>query len=121
MMAKKKENFLDYVPRHSKLFPWTENEKKHVEIIIKNKGIINKLAQTFFKKPKYSNIELDDLGSFIWKQIDGKKNVHEIGKLVKNEFGEDAEPLYNRLVTFVGILHRNKFIVYENKIKKHDK
>ena len=55
------------------------------------------------------------MGSFIWQQIDGKRNVYEIGQLLKQEYGKEAEPLYERLCTFVKSLHNSCFIVYENK------
>jgi hypothetical protein len=44
--------------------------------------------------------------------------VYEIGQRVKEQFGDKAEPLYERLSTYIKILHENKFVVYMNKIKK---
>ena len=83
-----------------------------------NLGLFNRIAQVIAKKPRYSYIELDDFGSFVWKQIDGKRTIYEIGQLVHDEFGDKAEPLYNRLVGFIRTLHENRFVVYANKIKK---
>lgn len=114
----RKDNFLDYIPKHNSLFEWKENEKKHVEVIVHNKGLFNRIAQIFFRRPKVSRIELDDMGTFIWKQIDGQRSVFEIGKIVKDEFGDKAEPLYVRLSAYIRSLHENRFIVYENLIKK---
>lgn len=119
-MAKNKENFLDYIPRPNALYEWKTNDVGNIEIRVHNKGVFNKLAQVFFKRPKYSNIELDEFGSFVWKSMDGKRSIYEIGKSVKENFGEKAEPLYERLAAFIKILHNNHFIVYENKIAKKD-
>lgn len=85
-----------------------------------NKGVFNKIAQVLFKKPKYSYIELDEFGSFVWEQMDGKKTIYEIGTLVKERFGDKAEPLYERLSQYIKILHNNHFIVYENKLRKKE-
>lgn len=115
---KRKENYLDYIPKQNRLFPYRENEKGNVEIERKNKGLFNRIAQLFFRRPKVSYIELDAFGSFIWKQIDGEKDVYEIGKLVKAKFGQDAEPLYERLTKFLHILRSNEFILYVNLQKK---
>lgn len=116
--GRKKENYLDYVPRHNTLFPWKEAENGTVEIRMRNLGLTNRIAQKFFKKPAVSTISLDELGSFIWKEIDGKKTIYEIGILLKQRFGDRAEPLYERLSGFTKTLHNQKFIVYENKIRK---
>ncbi|MBQ4522326.1 MAG: PqqD family protein [Lachnospiraceae bacterium] len=111
-MAKKKENYLDFIPRANVLFEWKKNKEGKVEIKVQNKGIFNKIAQIFFKRPKYSFIELDEFGSFIWEQMDGRKTIYEIGNEVKKQFGAKAEPIYERLSQFIKILHKNHFVVY---------
>ncbi len=117
-MAKKKENYLDYIPKHNALFEWSEDKKGKVTVKVLNRGLYNRIAQIFFKRPKYSNIELDEFGSYVWKQIDGVRNVYEIGSLVKEHFGDKAEPLYERLAKFITILRNNGYVVYVNKQKK---
>lgn len=117
-MAKKKENYLDYVPKHNSLFEWNKNEQGSVVIKVLNRGLFNRIAQIFFRRPKVSNIELDEFGSFVWEQIDGVRNVHEIGVLVKGHFGAKAEPLYERLAKYITILRNNGYVVYVNKMKK---
>ena len=90
-MAKKKDNYLDYIPRPNTLFECNKNKDGKIEIKMHNKGVFNKIAQMLFKKPKYSYIELDEFGSFVWEQMDGKKTIYEIGTLVKEKFGDKAE------------------------------
>ena len=119
MGEKKQENFLDYVPKRNQLYEWDLNQKKHVEIAVVNRGMFNRMAQIIFRKPKVSKIELDDLGSFIWQELDGVKTVFEIGTAVKGKCGKKAEPLYERLCEYIRILHNNRFIVYENKKRKN--
>ena len=115
-MAKKKaDNFLDYIPKHNSLYEDRTNEKGMIEVGMLNRGLFNRIAQILFKRPKISWIELEGMGSFIWNQIDGKRNVYEIGKLVKEKYGQEAEPLYERLSTYIKTLHNSCFIVYENK------
>lgn len=112
------ENYLDYIPKHNSLYEYTTNDKRHIEIRVQNKGLFNRIAQLFFKRPKYSNIELDDFGTFVWNHIDGEATIYDIGKMIKAQFGEAAEPLYERLSHFIQTLHGNGFIVYVNKLKK---
>ena len=99
----KKRNFLDYIPRINEKNAWEENNNI-VTIIMEHKGFYNKLAQIAFKTPKISRIDLDEFGSFVWKCIDGTRTVHDISVLVKEEYKEKAEPLYERLVKFFQIL-----------------
>lgn len=120
-MAKEQENFLDYIPKHNALFEFRENHVGNIEVKVQNKGFFNKVAQVFAKRPKFSYIELDEFGSFIWREMDGQKSVYEIGQQVKQEFGEKAEPLYERLSEFIKILHKNHYVVYQNKLKKKER
>jgi hypothetical protein len=115
MARKKADNFLDYIPKHNTLYEYRTNDKGLVEVKVVNKGMFNRIAQIFFKRPKISWIELPGMGSFIWNQIDGKRNVYEIGQLLSAAYGKKAEPLYERLCTFIKSLHNSCFIVYENK------
>lgn len=112
----KKENYLDYTPKHNELFPYRRNQKGLVELTIYNKGMFNRLAQFFFKRPRTSQIELDRFGSFAWSCMDGKRSIYDIGKMVNKKFGAEAEPLYERLTKYCKILHDNHFIVYVNKM-----
>lgn len=116
-MAGKKENYLDYIPKHNSLYTWDKTEDGLVTIKVHNRGLFHKIAQIFFKKPKYSYIHLEEFGSFIWEQIDGVKTVYEIGQAVKDHFGQKAEPLYERLSKYMVTLRNNGYILYVNKTK----
>lgn len=106
---KNKKNALDLIPVISDRNKWDEADGI-VTIHMEHKGFYHRFAQLFFKTPKVSHIDLDEFGSFVWKNIDGQKSVYEISALVKNKFGEKAEPLYERLLKFFMILKNNKFI-----------
>lgn len=109
---KKKENFMDYIPCCNPAYTWDVDENGIVTVHVVNTGFYNRLTQILFKKPRISHIKLDGYGSFVWKQIDGKKTVFEISKLVKEKFGQEAEPLLERLVKYFQILYQNQFIGY---------
>ena len=67
-------------------------------------------AKKILKKPKVSQIHLDEMGNFVWPLIDGTRTVYEIAKLVKAEFGDKAEPLYDRLVQYIRNLEAYGFV-----------
>ncbi|MBE6701517.1 MAG: PqqD family protein [Ruminococcaceae bacterium] len=104
-----RENYLDNIPVKNESLSSSEEEGV-VTLEIENKGLFNHIAQKLFKKPKVSYVHLDELGSFIWKQIDGKRDVTAIAELVDEKFGEKAHPLYERLSQYISILNSYNFI-----------
>lgn len=114
-MAKQKRNFLDYVPQKNKDNKWTKEKNELITIHAVHKGFFSLLAIKCFARPRVSHIHLDEYGSFVWKQIDGKKTIGQLAEIIKSEYGAGAEPLYNRLVHYMKVLYNNKLIVWEKK------
>lgn len=110
MEKKSSKNYLDIVFRRSKKYNWDKDEEGNVTIYIENRGPFNRVAQKLLKKPKVSQLHLEEMGNFIWPLIDGEKSVFDIGQLVKEHFGEDAEPLYPRLAKYIKTLEDYGFI-----------
>ena len=79
---------------------------------------MNTIAQKVFGKPRFTKVHLDAQGTFIWPLIDGEKTVADIAALVKEEFGEKAEPLYPRIVKYFQIVESYNFIEFINKPEK---
>ncbi len=104
------ENFLEKIPLRPQHIPWSKDDKGIVTLDIENKGVFNRIAQKLLKKPKVTHVHLDEMGSFIWPLLDESRNIIELGKLVKEHFGDKAEPLYERLVKYLKILESYKFI-----------
>ncbi len=108
---KNKENYLEKIPFRNPNIAW-KDENGNITIEIENKGIFNRIAQTLFKKPKISYIHLDEFGNFIWSIIDGKSNIIELGKKVEQQFGDKAQPLYERLSQYIKTLENCGFIKF---------
>ena len=108
------ENYLERVPVRADI-KWSKDDEGKVTLEIENKGFFNLVAQKLFKKPKISYVHLDETGSFVWPVIDGKLSIIEIGKLVEEEFGEKANPLYERLATYFRILDSYGFIKWNKE------
>ncbi|MBQ2898082.1 MAG: PqqD family protein [Clostridia bacterium] len=103
------QDFLEKKPKRAVHIKW-HIENDVVTLEIENKGFFNRIAQKFFKKPKTSYIHLDEMGSFIWKHLDGETSLVDIGKLVEEKFGEKANPLYERLSKYISILQSYGFV-----------
>ena len=110
-------NYLEKVPMRPDGMDWKADEQGIVTLYIKNKGLFNRIAQKFFKKPKVTQIHLDAMGSFVWPLLDEEKNIIKLGELVKEHFGEEAEPLYPRLAEYFRRLDSYHFIQWKDDQK----
>lgn len=108
-----KENYLERRPLRNPNISWKKAEDGKVTLEIENTGFFNLIAQKLFRKPKISYVHLDDIGSVAWINADGEKTIIEIGETVKAEFGEKAEPLYERLAKYFQIHESYNFIIFE--------
>lgn len=113
MNNNKSENFLERIPVKSVAINWSSSDDGAVTLEVENKGVFNRLFQRILKKPRITYIHLDKNGSFIWTHINGKNNIAELGKMLEEEFGDEAYPLYERLAKYISILESYKFIDYK--------
>ena len=74
-----------------------------------NSRLLRKHLLPRMKRPYY-RIHLDRFGSTVWILCDGSRSVDEIGKGLQRKFGEEIEPVYDRLAVFVQHLDRSHFI-----------
>ena len=116
---KKNDNYLDHVFRRSPEVDWdevTEDDKDatHLPLVvlhIRHRGLSHFIAEKFFDRPPVTHVHMEPIGSFIWRQIDGRHSVYEIGQLLHETFGEEAEPLYERLSVYMKQLENNGLII----------
>lgn len=114
---KKEIDYLELIPIKNAEFPWRKLDNGTFEITVSHKGLVDKLVQKIFHTPIKSKIKLDKYGSYVWEYINGVNTVRDIAEDLYLKFGDLAEPLYYRLVKFMKILKREKFIVLEKPIK----
>ena len=110
----KRKNYLDFVPVLNPQNSWDEKDGI-VTVHMVQKGIHHVIAQNLFRAPRVSHIALDAFGSFVWKKIDGVRTVGDIADEMKARFGDQAEPVYNRLVQYMKILQNNRFVQFQKK------
>ena len=65
--------------------------------------------QRRLKKPCYQ-LHLDKIGSTVWLACDGESTVADIGNRLKERFGEEIEPLWDRLALFIRQMRSGKLI-----------
>lgn len=110
---KKNDNFLEFIPKKNPNYQWIQKEDGLLQVTVPRDKWLDKVVRAIFKTPEQFTIDLDSFGSFVLKSINGENNVEEIGILLKEKFGEEIEPLYERLVTYINTLRENKFIILE--------
>ena len=73
MKKKDSKNYLDFVPEKNPEIEYEADEDGIITVLIEWKGFYHKIAQKLFRRPRVSDIRLDELGSFVWNAVDGKK------------------------------------------------
>lgn len=120
LIRRKADNFLSYIPIINSSNSYEEGESGFITIQMIHNGIFDKVAQFLFFTPKVSRIRLDEYGSFLWKQMDGVNTVGELAVLLQERYGEAAQPLYERLISYLKILKNNRFIFFKRDDKIDD-
>lgn len=75
-----------------------------------------RLLQPRLKYP-YITLELDELGSDTWLLSDGKKDVREICRILKEKYQEKIHPAEDRVTRFFSQLYMQKLITFNEILK----
>ncbi len=92
------------------------SENGNISILIPkftNKFLVQHLMPHL--KYPFIKIKLDEIGSAVWMEIDGKKSVGEIASILEEKFGEKIQPIEERLSKFISQMIHHKFISYKEK------
>ena len=68
------------------------------------RSAFGRLFGKLFRSSETIKLTLDDKCTAVWDIIDGRRNVESIGAKLKARYGDDIEPLYERLGELLGIL-----------------
>lgn len=90
---------------------WENNEGIITIIREQNHWIQRFLRKLSFHIPEKTYLELDEYGSFVFQQIDGKQSVYDIGKKLGEKYEETNEFLYNRLLLYLNHLEINESLI----------
>ncbi|GFP75547.1 PqqD family peptide modification chaperone [Clostridium fungisolvens] len=107
-MLNNNEDVLNIIYKISDNIKYEVDEEGIVTIMIRQ----DHKVQNFFRKlkfriPEYRKLSLDEYGSWIFLQIDGKKNVKAIGESLETKYGDKVHPLYERLLLFLNHIDTN--------------
>jgi hypothetical protein len=85
--------------------------------VIKFEGRVGKWLCNALSKPNYIIVNLDEMGSFIWKRCDGKTTVGEILDELKESMGErfEKEGMEPRSFYFMRMLRNRGFLAWREE------
>ena len=79
MKKKDSKNYLDFVPEKNPEIEYEADEDGIITVLIEWKGFYHKIAQKLFRRPRVSDIRLDELGSFVWNAVDRRRDRFQHG------------------------------------------
>lgn len=92
---------------------WHEDEWGRAVVDVVNRGMLHRVAQHLFGKPKISHVHLDRVGSFVWRKMDGVHSLWELGEQLEAVFGERVSPTYERLTIFIRMMDGRGWIEWK--------
>lgn len=104
-------NYLDLVP--SKEYGHVIEENGLVSVLIPrftNPFLVATVGR-MLKSPNVK-VKFDKFGTELWLEIDNKKSVGKIIENLKSKFGDDIEPAYERVTSFLTKIYKYKFITF---------
>lgn len=105
------ENFLLYRPLR-KLEQWEVSGDK-VKLIFEHNKPVERFMRWLIKKSKFSDLELDEMGSMVWQLCDGTKTVYDIALAMVEKFNDTEQNAIDKLIMFLRYLSRMGWITFE--------
>lgn len=118
--SKKKKRELNYLEMTPiAIYSHEFNSDGKIDVLVPrfSDKVLGKLLQPRLKN-KYIKANLDEFGSATWQLIDGNNSVTRIGELLTEKFGEQIQPVYDRLTLFLTQLYNAGFISFKELERK---
>ncbi|MEC8877813.1 MAG: PqqD family protein [Candidatus Thermoplasmatota archaeon] len=74
---------------------------------------LGRLLERWLRVPQTVRVELDEYGAAAWRAMRNGAPVRQLGEALRQEFGDDAEPLWERLGEFLAIAERGGLLRLE--------
>ncbi len=106
-------NLLEMVPHRNQ--EWADaGTEGRVKILVPRYGRtrLGRYIAGRLRKP-HIPVNLDDVGSSVWRACDGRTTVQEIAHRLEVEFGEVITPVHERLAKFFAELERGRYIRWQ--------
>ena len=100
-------NVLEMIPTYNAAF--VEENGRVIVVLPKTR---NRLIARLFPnaEPRRFKLHLDEFGTFVWRRMDGRKPVFDIAQELRRQYGDQIEPVYERLGLFINMLAQRRLI-----------
>jgi hypothetical protein len=113
LFGRKSKNLLERVPvRRVDHVPGEQAGRVTLHVPRFTSRLAMRLFGGMNKRPLVS-MRLDEIGTFVWLQMDGVRTLAEIGDLLEQKFGERAAQAHQRVALFARTLHRDGLIEWK--------
>lgn len=94
-----------------RLADFEESDDGRITLLVPRfrRGLLARWLQPRLKRP-HVRLNLDEVGSFVWRLCDGERSLGQIVAALVEEFGEEVKPAAERLALFIRQLHRGKLL-----------
>jgi hypothetical protein len=111
-LIKREKNLLDMIPSKNDRLKTVPGEDGFLDVVIERNSLWDRFARLFAEIPPTFTVKLDAHGSFVWETINGHRNAGEIAAMLREKFGDDVEPIYERLALYLKLLANNNLIKF---------
>ncbi len=102
--------------RELRVIPLAELQRDDVGAFLERErsgSRLGRLLERWLRVPPTVRVELDDFGAAAWKAMRGGVPVRQVGEELRREFGDAAEPLWERLAEFIALAERGELLRLE--------
>ncbi len=99
--------------RPMRRYGFEEREENLIRVIIPRftDGFFGRMMKKVAVQTE-DTLNLDELGTYVYRRCDGERTVEEIARGIKEEFGEKAEPVEDRLRMFIQEMFKRNLITF---------
>jgi hypothetical protein len=107
---------LRWKPIRSSSLEWTdEGGRVLLRVPVEMSGRWRRLLARALKAPSYREVELDDLGAFVWRLCDGARTTKAIAAALKEEYRLTQPEAEASLLSFLASLSQRGYISFREK------
>lgn len=107
---------LRWRPVRSESLEWIEDKGRvSLQVPIEMSGRWRRLLARAVKAPPYREVELDELGAFVWRLCDGTRTAKVIASALRNEFRITQTEAEASLLSFLASLAQRGYIFFREK------
>jgi len=102
-------NPLDMVFAVNDKLDYEVDDRQLVTVLVHQDHWIQRIARRLrLRIPDTRKIRLDEYCSYVLLCLDGKRTVKEVGELMVEKFGDQANPVYERLFIFLNHIEKTE-------------